>query len=169
MAKGPDDFADDWVDAKIAVSGYILSASVAYVSPLQVLGKLMGQMFEIRSCLWEYLGSFIVVGGGYFWFMFLEFFVVWDWGIGVQLVFGRSLHTRRSTRLNIHFKSIIKFNWSYKRLFSVSFTWFSWVKIFDVDKNRHSLISLDHYRARCMTFLATPTDLSAGSCKFMQT
>ena len=29
MAKGPDDFADDWVDAKIAVSGYILSASVA--------------------------------------------------------------------------------------------------------------------------------------------
>lgn len=31
MAKGPDDFADDWVDAKIAVSGYILSASVAYV------------------------------------------------------------------------------------------------------------------------------------------
>ena len=30
MAKGPDDFADDWVDAKIAVSGYILSASVAY-------------------------------------------------------------------------------------------------------------------------------------------
>jgi rRNA small subunit pseudouridine methyltransferase Nep1 len=31
MAKGPDDFADDWVDAKIAVSGYILSASVASV------------------------------------------------------------------------------------------------------------------------------------------
>ena len=31
MAKGPDDFADAWVDGKIAVSGYILSASVAYV------------------------------------------------------------------------------------------------------------------------------------------
>ena len=30
MAKGPDDFADSWVDGKIAVSGYILSASVAY-------------------------------------------------------------------------------------------------------------------------------------------
>ena len=34
MAKGPDDFADSWVDGKIAVSGYILSASVAY-GPLQ--------------------------------------------------------------------------------------------------------------------------------------
>lgn len=30
MAKGPDDFADDWVDGKVAVSGYVLSASVAY-------------------------------------------------------------------------------------------------------------------------------------------
>ena len=30
MAKGPDDFADSWVDGKIAVSGYVLSASVAY-------------------------------------------------------------------------------------------------------------------------------------------
>jgi len=29
MAKGPDDFADDWVDGKVAVSGYVLSASVA--------------------------------------------------------------------------------------------------------------------------------------------
>jgi len=33
MARGPDDFADDWVDAKVAVSGYILSASVAYLPP----------------------------------------------------------------------------------------------------------------------------------------
>jgi rRNA small subunit pseudouridine methyltransferase Nep1 len=32
MAKGPDDFADSWVDGKIAVSGYILSASVAYLT-----------------------------------------------------------------------------------------------------------------------------------------
>jgi hypothetical protein len=44
MAKGPDDFADDWVDAKIAVSGYILSASVAYgplppLAPLRIVGS----------------------------------------------------------------------------------------------------------------------------------
>jgi hypothetical protein len=38
MAKGPDDFADGWVDAKVAVSGYILSASVAYHPPPKLLG-----------------------------------------------------------------------------------------------------------------------------------
>jgi rRNA small subunit pseudouridine methyltransferase Nep1 len=28
MAKGPDNFADSWVDSKITVNGYILSANV---------------------------------------------------------------------------------------------------------------------------------------------
>ena len=41
MAKGPDDFADSWVDGKIAVSGYILSASVAYV-PDSMAGVIVG-------------------------------------------------------------------------------------------------------------------------------
>ena len=32
MAKGPDDFVDNWMDAKIIVSGYILCGSVPYSS-----------------------------------------------------------------------------------------------------------------------------------------
>ena len=62
MAKGPDDFADDWVDAKIAVSGYILSASVAY-DPLSIsvviniidvqnsfmLVRIFGESYNVRS------------------------------------------------------------------------------------------------------------------------
>jgi hypothetical protein len=100
MAKGPDDFADDWVDAKIAVSGYILSASVAYVSPLQILGKLMRVDVLNSSMLVRIFGGFCsLLEVDFFDSCFWNFFVAWDWGIGVQLVFGRSLHTRRSTRL----------------------------------------------------------------------
>jgi hypothetical protein len=40
MAKGPDDFADSWVDGKVAVSGYVLSASVAYIPLFPQLIKI---------------------------------------------------------------------------------------------------------------------------------
>jgi len=92
MAKGPDDFADDWVDAKIAVSGYILSASVAYVSLCQVLGKLMGV---------DVPNSFMLVRifGGFYSLLGVDIFVSRSWNFLSLGIWGN----RRSTRLRKKF------------------------------------------------------------------
>jgi len=55
MAKGPDDFADSWVDGKIAVSGYILSASVAYVLLSMMVNDSCSKFTHACENLWGIL------------------------------------------------------------------------------------------------------------------
>ena len=98
MAKGPDDFADGWVDGKVAVSGYVLSASVAYSPPhpfsqltvnnIDVLNSHMhARTFgESYSRLCRYIRAFI-------------FYVVLVGWVQAFNSSSKHAHARRSTRL----------------------------------------------------------------------
>jgi rRNA small subunit pseudouridine methyltransferase Nep1 len=55
MAKGPDNFADSWVDSKIAVSGYILSASVACTLRVNVSDDRCSKFTHACEYLWGVL------------------------------------------------------------------------------------------------------------------